>query len=279
MKTILVINDHSSAAAHAAKLALTIAQKMNANLLLINTSTVPNTINAKDGVLIPEIKGNEFDEEHEIGSENNGVKFIDNNHPSFTPIVEVIDTALFSEDEFIAFINEHATWMIIKGIQGSVETAMRNDMNLYAVLNKIRCPLMLVPEKFEMKNFEQIVYTADLRYCRLQIVKYLKELAEAFSANLLIAHLSAKGLPDMEEKFAYAVFNEITSGPVKYDRLFFNNIREKNINKAIDVLINGMHTDLLAMVNHRFHFEEIVRRGIYHVIPENIKIPLLIFPY
>ena len=36
MKTIIVINDYSTEARHAAELALNIAQKVNANLLLAN---------------------------------------------------------------------------------------------------------------------------------------------------------------------------------------------------------------------------------------------------
>jgi len=45
------------------------------------------------------------------------------------------------------------------------------------------------------------------------------------------------------------------------------------------VMINGMHNDVLVMVNHRFHFEEIIGRYITEELPENITIPLLIFPY
>jgi hypothetical protein len=152
-------------------------------------------------------------------------------------------------------------------------------INIQSVLNHVRCPLLLVPEKSQVKGFEQIVYIADLRYCRTQIVRYLAELALPYQANILIDHLSAKGLPDIEEQYALKVFDDEIAAKVDYKRLLFNNIRERDLIRAVDVMINGMHADLLVVVNHRYHFEEILGGYITHELPVHITIPLLIFPY
>ena len=111
------------------------------------------------------------------------------------------------------------------------------------------------------------------------IVSYLTALAKPYGATLSIAHLSAKGIPDMEENYARAVFKEQVADHLNYNNLHFNNIKEKDLKKALDVIINGLHNDILALVNHRFHFEEILGRYITAVLPENITVPLLIFPY
>ncbi|HZY39612.1 MAG TPA: hypothetical protein VFE53_23310, partial [Mucilaginibacter sp.] len=96
---------------------------------------------------------------------------------------------------------------------------------------------------------------------------------------LYIDHLSAKGLPHMDEGYALNFFNDEFKNNVGYDKLFFNNIKERDINKAVDVMINGMHIDMLALVNHRFHFEQILGRMIPDHLPDQITIPILIFPY
>ena len=140
------------------------------------------------------------------------------------------------------------------------------------------CPLLLVPENSTLRDFEHIVYTVDLRYCCLQRLRYLKELAALYNANLLIAHLPAKGLPDMVQEYACAFFNEEISNHINYDKLFFNHIKDPDIKKVMDVLINMMNTDLLVLVNHRFHFEEIIGRYITPSLPAHITIPVLIFP-
>ena len=124
-----------------------------------------------------------------------------------------------------------------------------------------------------------MVYIADLRYCALQIVRFLAGVAREHKAALSIAHISAKGLPDISEKYALDLFSEAVSAKVNYDHMFFNNIKEKDLAKAVDVLINGMHNDILVLANHRFHFEEIVGRYITETLPIHISIPLLVFPY
>ena len=83
----------------------------------------------------------------------------------------------------------------------------------------------------------------------------------------------------MEESYALEVFNAEIAAKVNYDQMLFNNIKERDLGKAVDIMISGMHSDLIAMVNHRFHFEEILGRYVTHALPSNITVPLLIFPY
>ena len=154
-----------------------------------------------------------------------------------------------------------------------------HEINMNSILNRVQCPLMLVPESWPVKHVERIAYMADLRYCRVRIVRFLEELAGASGADLSIAHLSAKGLPHMAEEYALTVFSEEVFNNARYERLFFNNIRERDVPTAVDVIINGLHTDLLAVVNHRFHFEEIMGMYITNKLPLYITVPLLIFPY
>jgi hypothetical protein len=191
-----------------------------------------------------------------------------------------MDISNFREEDLTRFVISNNIWMIVAGTRELSEQHTADlHINIQSVLNHVRCPLLLVPEKSNWKGFEQIVYIADLRYCRLHAVRYLAELAQPYEANVLVDHLSAKGLPHMEENYALKMFNEEIAAKVSYDRLFFNNIKERDLVKAVDVMINGLHSDLLVMVNHRFHFEEILGRYITHTLPANITIPLLIFPY
>jgi hypothetical protein len=176
-------------------------------------------------------------------------------------------------------INQNQIWMMVKGMPDIVQTAeLENQIDIHAVLNKVLCPLFLIPESWHQKSIERLVYIADLRYCRIHIVRYLTGLAQPYLANVSIAHMSANGLPDMAEDYALNVFKDEICSNVKYDQLLFNNIKERNLAKAVDVLINGMHNDVLVMVNHRFHFEMILGRYITDTLPLHLTVPLLIFP-
>jgi hypothetical protein len=278
MKTILIINDNSPEAKHAAEFALTVAQKMQANIMLANTfvktqkSVELVTVGNTDKIMIESFQTSKLFT-HLKGL--NSKELAD-----FKPEIEELDISNMDECKLAEMINLNRTWMIIKGMPDALPaTASDNALNIHTVLNKVLCPLFLIPENWQVKDIERMVYIADLRYCRIEIVRYLAELARPLNADLSIAHTSAKGLPDMAEKYALAVFSEEVCKNVKYERLLFNNIKEKDLSKTVDVLINGMHNDVLVMVNHRFHFEEILGRYITNSLPVHLSVPILIFPY
>ncbi len=271
MKTIIIINDSSPDAGHAAKFALMMAEKMNAAILLANTHKVEKPIKEKA------FAGDS--QSYTIKKSVPGLRehLIMFNKSDFEPSINEIDISAANENQLAELINKNNTWMVVKGMNAHLTAT--SHINLNTLLNKIECPLLLIPTSFPLNAIERLVYIADLRYCRLPIVRYLADLAKNWQADLSIAHLSAKGLPDIEEHYACDIFNTGICHRVNYDRLFFNNIKEKNLTTAVDVIINGLHNDLLVMVKSRFHFEKIIGNCITDSLPVNITVPLLVFPY
>ena len=277
MRTILIINDNSSEAKHAADFAFVIAQNVQANIMLMNTSEVTRKIIEK----VPAGNISKTDIEVQfISGLLHHLKSLSSGQTSFKPEIQELDISNKTESEVIELINRNHIWMMVKGMPDIMPaSSAKRSINIHNVLNRVLCPLLLVPEQWQLKDIERLVYVADLRYCRIQIVRHVAELAKPWRAALSIAHMSAKGLPDMAEKYALTVFSEEVSQKVNYDELFFNNIKERNLAKVVYVLINGMHNDILVMVNHRFHFEEIVGRYITDTLPLHITVPLIVFPY
>ncbi|WP_295666529.1 hypothetical protein [uncultured Mucilaginibacter sp.] len=283
MKTIVVINDASQEAANAAKLALNIAQKVNANLLIANIFKEHAPVKAMEYVLV-------------AVNDDEGVKFKSKpksrpcllskliflnsqNKNDFKPQISDFNAAGFSENDMAAFVIKNNIWMMVKGMHENVELmGETRKINIHFVLNRVMCPLLLVPAKYQVKDLERIVYMADLRYCQLPVVKCLASIARPYHAKLQIAHISAQGLPDMEKNYAMRFFSEAIGNVVNYDQLFFNNIKERDIQKVVDVMINGLNTDLLVLINHHFHFEQVLGRHITNQLPVYVTVPLLIFP-
>jgi hypothetical protein len=277
MKTIIVLNDNSPADLHAAAFATTMARKIQAKIVICHTSKVweQEREKVRVGTNFPVGRHEDFKSKmaDQAGEPNRPES--DNN-----PVIEEIMIADFNIPRFAEMVNKDQVYMVIKGLPHEVtKNDIGKKLDAYCVLNKVRCPLMLIPEDWPLKDLERLVYIADLRYCRLAIVKYLVELARPFHAGLTIAHLSAKGLPHIIEPYAQNIFLEEICSHIDYDQVFFNNIQERDLIKAVDVMVNGMHNDLLVMVNHRFHFEEIVGDYLGHSLPAHISVPLLIFPY
>jgi hypothetical protein len=271
MKILLVINDNTPQGIHAAKFAFLMAERIQANIIIANIGVTSNKI-----ALTVATTGDAGLHDHEIAE----WAVFENAPGDYDPKIREIDISAMTEVQLAELTIREEIWMVIKGMADhSTETLSKMHFNINTLLNRSRCPLLLVPFHWHLKPIERLVYIADLRYCRLPFVRFLAELAKPYAATISIANLAAKGLPNMAEDFANAVFRDEICAHVKYDDLRLNNIRESDLAKAVDVMINGMHNDVLVMVNHRFHFEEIVGRYITEELPEHITVPLLIFPY
>jgi hypothetical protein len=271
MKTLLVINDNTPQGNHAAKFAFLMAQKIQADIIIANICVTSNT-----PALTAATAGDADHNDHEIVE----WAVFDGVPGDYDPKITEIDTSAMTEVQLAELTVKEDVWMTIKGMADHLpETLSKMHFNINILLNRSRCPLLLIPVQWHLKAIERLVYIADLRYCRLQFVRFLAELAKPFAATISIANLAAKGLPNMSEDYANTVFRDEICAHVKYEDLLLNNIRESDLTKAVDVMINGMHNDVLVMVNHRFHFEEIVGRYITEELPKHITVPLLIFPY
>jgi hypothetical protein len=278
MKTIFVINDNTAEAKHAAEFALSLATSLRMNILLGNfyITDTKNVELVPVGNFSPDAVNDDFNPDLSYHLR----LLLNKSNTVFKP--EILETDIYSMDEsaIAKLINKNGIWMFIKGVINEVVERNNNKiLKIQTVLNKVLCPLMLIPFDWKIKDMERMVYLADLRYCRIQIVKYLAEIAKPLNADLMIAHLTAKGLPHMAEQYALNIFNEEVALNVSYENLYFNNIRERDLAVAVDVFINGLHNDLLVVVNHRFHFEEIIGTYITENLPSNITVPVLIFPF
>jgi hypothetical protein len=278
MRSVLVIDDHSSSANYAAKLALSIAQKVRADLILLNASIPVTILPVTDYEFVPENSQADYLETAEVSLVEQ-LMVQNKSGENFRPEITEINPARFSADELMPFVYQRDIWMVVKGVPGEEDFPRQTAVSIQAILDKAKCPMLLVPEIPEIRKFDHIVHTIDLRYCKLPVLNYLVELATPYHASLLLAHISMSGLPPIKSRDASDIFNKEINSHIRYPKLFFDQIKEKDIEKIYDVLAYGMNTDLLAVVNHGFHFEAIVGQYKSYVLPAHITIPLLVFPY
>ena len=144
---------------------------------------------------------------------------------------------------------------MVKGIERHLTHESLTRIDIQAIVNHVAAPLLLVPDHHIKPNFENITYTVDMRYCRAHVICFLAELAKVYRSNLVIDHFSAKGLPHLDEAYAKLLFEREIVNKINYQNVFFNNIKERDLEVAVDVMVDKEHADLLALVNHRFHFE------------------------
>ena len=160
MRTIIVINDNSNQAMHAAEVALYIAQKNNANILLANIIKV-----AENTSVTSQTAGNNQDVDEEELSTDLAAHLLTLNasEGKFKPAVNNLDAYGLSESELAEHINKNNSWMLVQGCGENSTAYNAGLLNCYALLDMIKCPLLFVPETFKATNIERMVYIADLR--------------------------------------------------------------------------------------------------------------------
>ena len=273
MRTILVFNDNSPEAENAAEFALDIAQKMKADILVLNLCAYARIENRKI------VTAGKQASEEDAGSFSLVTHLYDATcNTEFRPVVNDMDANDLTEKDICELVIRKNIWLMVKGTETNTSHSLPTNTDVQSVLNHVACPLLLVPGNYKKRGFENITYTVDMRYCRTTVLKFLAELARQYDANLVVEHFSAKGLPPLGDDYAASLFKEEIMNKISYDKIYFNNIKERDLEVAVDVMISSLHADLLALVNHRFHFEELFGLSIHNVLPEHILVPAIIFP-
>ncbi len=277
MKNILIFNDFSPEAEHATELALLLAGKTNTNLYVWNTFDKYENPVARELAL-----AHANEEETEVTADNTSwilkLESKLNWKSGLLPVVKFIEGIDYGPNQVLPIVSKYDVGLLIRGIAGDEEDTLHIENEALSCSTKSGCPTLFIPEKFGYKVFEKIVYATDLRFCRHEIVAFLDQLAKPLNASLLIANISAKGLPYMEDNYARTVFADTVLNRGNQEHIYFSNIRERNIPRALDVLVNGMNNDLLVLVNNKFHFNELLGHDLPYTIPGNIHIPIMVFP-
>jgi nucleotide-binding universal stress UspA family protein len=275
MRNILLFIDDVKEAGNLAKKALKVARQCRANLQLCNAAETVT----KRKLLIPYNDDDILLEEHEeVDIIELARQLTITNPPEgvFVPTVDCLEINSFSPNGISEIVIQNNIWLIIMGNQQLNQLKNTEAANYsMKVINNINCPVLVIPQQVELTYFNRISYVTDLRYCDLGVMQFLK----VFNAQLFVTHISAPGLPDMEERYAQELLAEEISTKVNYSKMFLRNIRSKNIKGSIDKVLDTLEIKMLALVNKKHQtFERLFddspqNRHIYH------NLPTLIFPY
>lgn len=273
MKKILLINDGSTAVGPAAKLALHIAKSMQAEIQIVPTYYQTKAHRAKimAGTRGQAVRNPEPETNWLIGL----LQQLKGAYDGFQPAISATENPATEAGAVADLALRTDCWMIIRGC--GAMPAGHSALDFQSLLNQLRCPLLMVPESWAGDSIRRIMYMTDLRYCRLNIMRYLAKWAMTSQVDLSLAHFSRNGLVPIVESYGLQLFADIAR-QLPGCPLTFNNIREPDIHRALDVLIDGLHSDLLVLINHRFHFKEIIGDRLTDQLPEGTGIPFLLFP-
>jgi hypothetical protein len=271
MRNILLFIDDVAKVEGLAKKAIKIANQCKANLQLCNVAASQISeklvIHDYDDVLLDECGGVDIEG---LARQLNNTEQLDG---AFVPVVDCLEINSFCANKIKEMVVSHGIWLII--MDDRQANNLKNvDTGNYAlkVIENINCPVLLIPQDIAHIHFNRIAYVTDLRYCDLGVLNFLK----VFNAQLFVTHISAPGLPDMDEQYAQEILEAISS-EVRYEKLFLRNLKKnKNVKNCIDIVLDTLEIKMLVLVNKKHQtFERLFdnfpqETQIYHHLPTMI---------
>ena len=170
-------------------------------------------------------------------------------------------------------------YLIVMGTQGStgLQRVMLGSVTT-AVMERVKCPVMAIPENAEVKGLEKIVYASNFERRDGEVIDLLINLASYFTADIECLHINTdiKKLKEAENRMA--VLEE------KYWFTSLNQLRfriengEGGFEKGLDDYLSSHETDLLVMLTHeRGFWEGLFHRSQTKNMAFHTTVPLLVF--
>lgn len=286
MKKILILTDFSKRSEHAAELALRIAEKTNSEVIIYNAFYVPDVIPAYTGVYPY------YEDVSLINKENSSklekfVQHLTKKSYSDGTIAGKTKIAYFNGPGSVGgniksiLSSKKDISMIVMGDKNPQDDAL--DRFLYGsdaneVINNAACPVILVPEKAELKPIRTIALATKLERTDFKALSRLAELANFLDAKIIVTHVCPKKLTVEEKLRNMDIFNKMRTR-INYHNIGYEDILGDNVSAALAKFARSEKIDLLAVIRKKRTF----LAGMFHSSTTNEmldyhKVPLMVFP-
>lgn len=274
MNNILVLINLSAGAERVAKLSLKVAQQLRTNLLLCNVFDLPVGKPAYAGYhdAMDHFEDKPYLSIEDLADNIKADYYYEHRNAAYHPKIDCLHATVFNSDKVREIVTDNQVNLIVTGIHDLLEL---NTSGLLSLINKANCPVLVIPEDATFSTLDTTAYITDLRYCDLEVVKFLK----TFNAKIFVTHVSSSGIPDMEDGYAQSLLTDAIANKVGYNKLFLRNIKGVNRKKDLEVVTQTAGIKFFTIVNRkhyvleRFLSDTADTRRNYH------SVPLMIMPY
>ena len=270
MKKILYATDFSKNAENAFIFALKLAEKNNAELIMLHVfenRTVwayPITVDLFEmKTEANNVWKNQLQELFEQYNTDVKATFLTVEHSS---IVKGI----------LSVIKDHDPCLIVTGTKGKSKIKeLIMGSTTKALIKKSPIPVLAIPEEAVYKGFKDVLYTSDFHEADIQAIEQLIDLVKGFKPNIRIVHVSSHDDAKANEKMKW--FEELLNEKIRYKKITCHPLLAYIIFDRLNSYLKQFEFDLLVMLEKErdgildelFHID-LVKKMEFHA-----KIPLL----
>jgi len=273
MKTILVPVDFSKSSENALHFAITLSQKLQAQLVLFHSFHTFHT-NAYGSA--------KSFEEDSLTAKNHSdqqlKELYDTSGISAFSEPEYISTQNELREEIIRLIAEKNVDLIVMGTQGS---GNRLEGKLFGtntswVVEKATCPVITIHENLQRETLNEIVYATSYLSGDIDNLKKLAQIAQTFSAHITVIHIAKEESADAVKTLVH--FEQQVKTEIGISDISFRLLTGNNIEKRLDQYLEENQVDLLGMsAHHRSVTEKFFGKSLTKAMTLYSDISLLVF--
>lgn len=280
MKTILLLTDFSKKADHAADLALVIAERVKADILIYNACLVPEAIPAAEAVFWQNETYELLEEEstHLLEKVTNRLKtkLASGDRALYKPEINFFTQFGTVADTIGSVVQKNNIWMVVMGTKG--DNGISNFLfgsNAYGAIDNANCPVLLIPEKTEIADVNKLALATDLQVEDLKQIDFLAEFARLFRSEVVVTHVSTQGLTSEEEH--QQVIDLVSK--LNNSTASFKGISGDEVEKKLEEFYITESVDILAVIHKKYNLlERIFHSSTTRILIRHSKVPLLVLP-
>lgn len=282
MKTVLALIDFSPRAEDAARFAMHLAIKNKANLVLCHAIEVTQQYATHGAEFNWPVADNLDSKDESIRAlKDLGKKLkYELAFEDFTPTVCCIADISPLSELTKRVIKEKSVDLIVIGSHKSQGWArFLYGSHTHSLLDKVNCPVLLVPEKLVFKGLSNISYATDLTFNNSLVIQYLIKIARSFHAKISVNHVSLLQFPVTESEHAIenAYLHELEADSPE---IIYQTIKGDDVKSSLIEITDSGNIDMLALVHKRYDFfANLFHASISKQLAGVAKIPLLVLPY
>ncbi|MDF3077617.1 MAG: hypothetical protein K0S09_1506 [Sphingobacteriaceae bacterium] len=253
MNYIVAYTPFSEAGEKAAAAAYYIARQVGATLLLINKED--NRLRAKKSLASltsgRDILLEDVPEDHQF---------------SPAEFVELISSAEYGDDIPVMCINKDGLsdrigddkistreiGLIVSYVNEHNSGSNVEEEEFFRPLLNTGCPILTFDAKHSLDTIHKIGYITDIRYCDMAVLKPLIQLFRPLNAEWIIIHVSASGLPDIENEYAEKLFTNEILPRLNYKKAILINLYGKDIISDLRNVSRVLKPDMIALPSNKY---------------------------
>jgi nucleotide-binding universal stress UspA family protein len=165
------------------------------------------------------------------------------------------------------------------GTKGKTDRLFGN--HAWEILKNAPVPVLVIPDDAFFTGWKKIVFATEYRAGEIPGIRFLAGIADAFNAELIIAHVSKTMLTGKAEEMLLSEFRKDVLETVPYQNITFRVFQDESVERQLDEYCKMSGADILIVSHEKKNFlDKFFDAGISVTkrMSFQTRLPLLVVP-